>query len=143
MLPVITELEFDTELLTEDLPPIGKSFLYDFDLGDFVMLDGKLIEVYGIDSLKMWIMKVLKTEQDRFKIYEDTAYGTGIESLIGSNLPRMFIESEVEREVTETLLINPYIQTIDGWEFVRDGKHMRVKFNVNTTEGTFSLGVNI
>lgn len=144
MLPVITQLEIDTEEILEDVQPIGKTFMYDFDKGDFVMRDGKLIELFGIESLKMWIMKVMKTERFRFRIYEGVDYGVTLEDLIGSNLPRAFVESEIEREVTESLLLNPYIEDVREWTFIRDGKWMRVSFTViSPMYNTFDVEVNV
>ena len=63
MLPQIVDLEFNTEEIIKDLPPIGKSFLYDFKKGDFVMKNGKMVVIHGIEVLKQWILKVLKTER--------------------------------------------------------------------------------
>lgn len=143
-LPEITELEFSEVEFEEELPPIGKTFLYDFDKGDFVMKGGKLVELSELDSLKMWIMKVMKSESFRFRIYDDTVYGTSIESLIGSSLPRAYIESEIEREVNESLLLSPYINRLEGWEFQRDGKWMRIKFTViSPMYNTFDMEVSI
>ena len=149
MLPQIADLEFDSEELIEDLPTIGKSFLFDFKKGDFVLKDGKLIELAGIDSLKMWITKVIKTEKFRFKIYEniladeDEQYGVTIEDLIGSNFEREFIESEIEREVTEAMLLHEYIESIDGWAFERNSKKMIVTFTVKTVEESFDMEVGL
>lgn len=143
-LPEITELEFSEAELEEELQPIGKTFLYDFNKGDFVMKGGKLVELFELDALKMWIMKVMKSESFRFKIYEDTAYGTSIESLIGSSLPRAYIEAEIEREVTESLLLSPYINRLEGWTFQRDGKWMRINFTViSPMYNTFNMEVSI
>lgn len=107
-------------------------FLFDFDKGDFVLKDGKMIELHGVESLKMWIEKTMRTERYRFRVYENTAYGIILEELIGMNLPRAFIESEVEREVTESLTTSPYIDSLEGWSFERDGKRMRVFFRVRS-----------
>jgi hypothetical protein len=142
MLPQITELEFNTETITEDLPPIGKSFLYDFDKKDFVLKDGKMVEIYGVDVLKQWITKVLKTERFRFRIYDDVEYGVTIEDLIGSNFPRAFVEAEIKREVTTSLLRHTHIQTVEEWSFERDGGWMKVNFSVGTVEGSFWQEVN-
>lgn len=144
MLPEIAELEFDIEETNEDLPPIGKSFLYDFDKGDFVFKNGKLIELHGIDSLKMWIMKNMKTPKYRFRIYEGTEYGVTIEDLIGTNLPRAYVEAEIKREVTESLLLSPYIDRLESWIFERDGTWMNINFTViSPMYNTFELEVNI
>ena len=37
-----------------------KSYLFDFDSGDFVVRDGKLVECDGIDAIKIWIEKILQ-----------------------------------------------------------------------------------
>lgn len=143
MLPKITELEFPVEELPTDLPPLGKSFLFDFNKGDFVLVDGKLVELHGLESLKMWIMKVIKTERFRFKIYEDIPYGVTFEDLIGSNFPRAFIEAEIKREVTTSLLRHPHIQEIENWSFERDGKRMKIKFRVRTVDEKFEQEVMV
>ena len=143
MLPQIVELEFETDLLPSDIPPIGKNYLYDFEAGEFVLVDGKLVEVTGVESLKVWIEKTLMTQEGRFKIYEDTGYGTNYEDLIGSSMPRAFIEAEIKRETTTPLLLNPNILAIENWTFERDGKRMFIRFRVRTTEDTFEQGVSI
>jgi len=137
MLPKIAELEFDKKEVKTDLPPLGKSFLYDFDNKDFHRRNGKLVPVYGIDTLKEWILKIFKTERHRFRVYKEVPYGMILEELIGSSLPRAFIEAEIKREITSSLLEHTHIQAIQDWQFVRDGKWMRIKFTVIPVEGAF------
>ncbi|GED64356.1 DUF2634 domain-containing protein [Lysinibacillus fusiformis] len=139
MLPKITELEFNTQENETDLPPLGKSFLYDFDKGDFVIRNGKMVAIHGLETLKQWIIKVLKTERFRFRIYKDENYGATLDDLIGSSLPRAFIEAEIKREVTAALLEHTHIQEVQEWQFERDGKWMRIKFRVVTVEGAFDM----
>lgn len=43
------------------------------------MRDGKLVECDGIDAIKVWIEKILRTEKNRYKIYDGTDYGCQIE----------------------------------------------------------------
>jgi len=89
-------------------------------------------------------MKVMRTERFRFRIYDDTEYGITLEDLIGSNLPRAFVEAEMKREVTETLTSHPHIDEVRGWEFERDGKWMFVNFTViSPTYNTFEQEVRI
>jgi hypothetical protein len=141
MLPKITELEFETNQL-ETSPDIGKSFLFDFEKGDFVLKDGKLIEAHDNESLKVWIKKCLQTEKFRFPIYEDVDYGVTIDDLIGSNFPRAFIESEIKREVTSALTKHSAVQSISGWHFQRDKNWMNVQFQVLTVNGVLNQEVN-
>lgn len=37
-----------------------KSYLFDFTTGDFALRDGKIIECDGIESIKVWIEKILR-----------------------------------------------------------------------------------
>ena len=62
--------------------------------------------------------------------------------MIGSNLPRAFVEAEIKREVTSSLLLHTHIESIDEWTFERDGKWMRIKFTVTTVEGAFDMEVD-
>lgn len=149
MLPEIADLEFENdELAEEDVPTIGKSFLFDFKKGDFVMKDGKLVVLEGIEALKMWIVKVIRTEKFRFRIYENTGfeddeqYGVMLEDLIGSNFDREFIEAEIEREVTEALMLHEYIVSVDEWQFERNSKKMTVSFAVTTYDETLNMEVD-
>lgn len=150
MLPSIADLEFENdELAEEDVPTIGKSFLFDFKKGDFVMKDGKLVVLEGMEALKMWIIKVIRTEKFRFRIYENTEfendeqYGVMLEDLIGSNFDREFIEAEIEREVTEALLLHEYIISVDEWQFERNSKKMTVSFAVTTYDETLNMEVDL
>jgi hypothetical protein len=78
----------------EGMVVTGKSFLFDFTSGEFVVRDGKLVECDGMDAIKTWIEKILRTEKDRFSIYHDTDYACYLEDLIvGSNFTAAFIES--------------------------------------------------
>ena len=62
-----------------------RSYLFDFNKGDFVVRDGKLVECDGMDALKVWIEKILKTEKGRYRIYDGTGYGCQLEDLIIGN----------------------------------------------------------
>lgn len=120
-----------------------KSFLYDFKNGDFVIRDGKLIEVYGKDALKVWIEKIIRTHRFRFKIYKDTEYGVLIEDLIGSTLPWAFVQSELKRELAEAILTNEFIENLTNWEIIRESDYLIIKFTVETVEGAFAMGVSV
>lgn len=144
MLPQITELELNIDEITEeDLPKIGKSFLFDFKNGEFVLKDGKPVAAEGLEALKIWVTKTIMTEKDRFTIYENTDYGTTIEDLIGSNYPREFVESEIKREITEALINHSYIQNITDLKLNKDGSSMKIKFTVVTADGAFEQEVSL
>ena len=128
---------------TQDLPDVtnaetvmsGKSFLFDFTAGDFIIRDGKLVECKGIDAIKVWIEKILRTEKGRFRIYNDTDYGCRTEDLIvGSNYPIAFIEAELKREVEDALLQNPNILSVSNFNIERSASGITVSMEVETSD---------
>ncbi len=114
----------------------GKSFLFDFNLGDFPTNDGKLTEISGIEALKLWIQKVLKTEKFKFKIYENKEYGATLLELVNADYPIAFKKSEIERVVTETLLKNTAIKSLNNFNFERNKRTLKVSFTAYTIYGT-------
>lgn len=114
----------------------GKSFLFDFNQGDFVIQDGKVEEIDSLEALKMWIIKILKTEKNKFKIYDNTDYGASLTELITSDLPMPFIKSEIEREITEILLQNSNIKSVQNFKFERNKMLLNVSFDCSTIYGT-------
>ena len=108
-----------------------KSFLFDFDTGDFVVRDGKLIECDGIEAVKVWIEKILRTEKGRFKIYDNTEYGARLEDLIvGNSYSVAFIESELKREIEDALLQNPQIRSVSNIQITRGINSLTVELEV-------------
>jgi len=123
---------------TETVITRGKSFLFDFTAGDFVTKDGKLQQVDGIESLKIWIAKIIRTEKFKFKIYDTgkvSQYGVTLLDLVNSGYPKSFIEEEMKREITEALLRNPEIQNVTGFTFSLVNRGLSVAFNVYSIYG--------
>jgi len=146
MLPEITQLEFKQP---EPAQPVdlGVSFQYDFQKGEFVLRDGKLVPVKDLAAIRVWIEKVLRTEKFRFKVYEQPAgqdeYGVTIEDLImGHDYPRAFLEAELRREINNALLRHPRIQSLSNWKIIKDNPYLDVELDVNLKDGeVFSQGV--
>ena len=112
-----------------------KSYLFDFDKGDFAVRDGKLIECDGIDAIKVWIEKILRTEKHRYKIYDGTDYGCQIEDLIiGNTYSFEFTDSELKREIEEALLQTPKIIAISKLLITRNKNSVTAELEVNTND---------
>ena len=89
---------------------MAKTFQYDFKNKEFVLKDGKLVPT---EDIKVWIEKILRTQKDRYHIYENTDYGIALEDLIvGTRYPQKFTESEIKREVEQTMFQNPRIKEV-------------------------------
>lgn len=127
------------ETLNTSYPFTGRAFLYDFTKGDFIYKNGAPVEVTGVEAIRVWIEKVIRTEKFKFTIYQsvegDIDYGTSIEDLIGTSLPQGFVESELKRELTESILKNPFIEELTGWLFEREGSLVTVNFTFILIDG--------
>lgn len=138
MLPKIAELQLKTTNDT-DLPQMGKSFLFDFKAGDFVLRDGRPVEVSDLEAVKLWIQKILRTEKYRSKVYEredKNEYGVVLEDLIvGNNFPKVFVESELKREITTALKRHPMIKSLNDWKIEKKNPKLNISFKVNLSDG--------
>jgi hypothetical protein len=110
-----------------------KSFLFDFTTGDFVVKDGKLKVSEGEEALKTWIGKVLRTQKDKYEIYE--SYGVKTLDLINGGYPQAFVESELKREIKEALLSNSEINSVTDFNFSRANRKLSCGFKVNSIYG--------
>ncbi len=125
------------------IQPGGKAYKYDFKKGDFVIKDGRLVEVEGKEAIKIWIEKILRTEKFKFKIYEE--YGVGIGALTkGKKIPFFFIQSELKREITESLKKHPEINNIEGFKLEQNSSLLTISFKVDLKDGEYvEMEVNI
>ena len=123
----------------------GTSYLYDYKTGDFVLRNGKLVELYGKAAIAAWLEKIIRTEKFRFRVYDNVDYCVTIERLIGGVYPKGFVEAEIKREITEASLYNSYIVDLVEWSFERDEDYLKVGFTVivadHVEEGNFLLEV--
>lgn len=113
--------------------------LFDWDKGDFVIVGGRPRLAIGKERVTNWIQKVLHTQRDKYGIYKGTGFGTDTESITGKTLTRDYMQSEIKREITETLLKNDSIISIDSFSTERDGSKLIISFTVITEYGTESI----
>lgn len=122
----------------------GKSFLFDFNSGEFELQDGKLSTVEKLETLKTWIRKILITDKNKYEIYRNTNYGIeNLRELITTDYPFEFIKSEIERIVKETLLKNTNIKSVENFEFERSKRVLIIRFNVISNFGLIESEVSI
>ena len=128
MFPETTEISF---MSAEQSDAAMKNYLFDFEAGDFVVRDGKLVVCDGLEALKVWIEKILRTEKGRFAIYDGTSYGCQLEDLIvGNSYTSAFIESELKREIEDALAQNPHIVSVYGIKLSREKNAITIELEV-------------
>ena len=151
MFPVNIQRYLENEdLIYENtaLPFNGRAFLFDYKNGDFLMENGRPIEVTGKRAVEAWLEKLIRTAKFRFEIYEDfegsqVDYAVTIEDLIGGVWPKGFVEAEIEREIKEAAVTNTYIDDLINWEFEREGSLLKISFTVLTILGEQRMEVTI
>jgi hypothetical protein len=102
---------------SEDGVSLGRSWRFDFDAGEFVMTPTrKIAQVDGMDAWVMWCQKAIRTPRYRHLIYSHQ-YGQELDELIGRGYSRAVQESEIQRMVTETLMVDPRTLSVDSFTF--------------------------
>lgn len=121
----------------------GKAFLYDFEKGDFVYHNGTPVLLEGKEALKAWIEKCIRTVKFKAAVHKNLDYGPQIEDLIGSVFDNDFIQAEIEREVSDALLKNPYILNINDFSFEIEGSKLSATITITTIYDNEPLEVTI
>lgn len=144
-LPQLAQLEFYMDELNETE---GKRLRkhttldWDFDKGDFRLVDGKTVRLFGIDYLRVWIQMALRTVKHTL-IYKDSDFGSEHHSLIGVTFKPQFTKAEFERMIREALLVNDAITNVSNFKFSQDGSRMVIEFDVESIYGQQREGVTV
>jgi len=117
-----------------------KEYDWDFEKNDFKLKDGEFQIVEGIEALKIWIWKALKTSKFKYPIYSDT-YGQEFESIIGKGFNKSLIESEAKRLTLECLKENEHILSIKSFEVDRSNDILNITFTALTDCGEVIIDV--
>lgn len=116
-----------------------KTFDFDFKAGEFIMKNGNPVVLSGIDALKLWIQKCIRTQLNRYSIYMGKQYGANIEDLvIGKSYGIDFAESELRREIETALLQNEDIQSMSSFSVKRAGSTLDISLTLITVYGKVS-----
>lgn len=140
ILPSFLRSLSDTKSIQEDdsqVVKMPKEYGINFQTGQ---LTGKIVE--GIEAIKAWIWLCLHTERFRHAIYS-ADYGTSFEQYIGHVLSDEYINTDCESEISDALLINEYIESIEDFEAIKDGEHLRVSFRAVTKFGNIEVDENV
>ena len=127
--------ESETEAL-----PLYTEWAVDWGSGAFALRNGRPYTVTGDEALKIWIRSALHPESVRFLYSAHSAdYGNQLAEYLSQRAEQGILESLVEREVRETLLVSPYITEVEGFSFVRSGSRLTACFNVKTVYGNVTM----
>ena len=120
--------------------PIPKDIAIDFTTGNPIIKDNDFVIVEKDEAIKVWCYYALKINKDRFIIYSPN-YGSTLEELIGNNYIDAY-KYELEKRVTDCLLVNPYIKSIDKVEVNFDSETGELSGDIYITT-IYSEGVEV
>lgn len=140
ILPSFLQELSDTKTIKEDdsqVVKIPREYGINFATGQ---LTGKIVE--GLEVIKVWIWLCMHTERFRHAIYS-ADYGTSLEQYIGHMLSEEYINTDCESEISDALLINEYIESIEDFEAVRNSDSLNISFRVVTKFGSIEVDENV
>lgn len=121
--------------------PLFKMYAYDHERDEFIRDgNGRMILLTGNDALKVWIIKVCRTERYVWLAYS-RRYGIELYPFINKVMAIGERKSEMKRMITEALMCNPYIRSIDSLEFTdaKHGEDLTVDITLTTIYGQLTV----
>lgn len=123
----------DTNIdITEDEPlTLYREIAWDFK-NDHPLVDNNEFKIVEMnDAISVWIYHAIKTYRYAFSIYS-WDFGCEIDTLLGQNYTPAHTKAEVTRYITDALMINPYILSIEKIIVNFDGDTLQVDIRVIT-----------
>jgi len=119
-----TIVEQEQPQLTPEYP---KSYLFDFEKGDFV-LDGagRIVIADGHTAWAQWCVKTVLTERFAYLAYSRN-YGVEIDEAL-KQPTRALVEMEIERTITEALMTDPRTKLVRDFAFRWHADELYVSF---------------
>lgn len=137
--PQASNVEIDN-ISTVEVLPLYKEVAWDFINNSPILVNNEPMIVEGNEAIKVWIHKALLTERFKYEIYS-WDYGSEIETLINKGFTKSLIVSEVERYISEALLINEYILSVDSIDVNFNDDTLKVDISVSTIYGEVETSV--
>ena len=132
------EVEEDEDVEEEETlqsTTIGRTPLYNFKTGKYEVKDGKIIECTQEEAVRQWVGFLLKTFVGKYRVYDNTDFGTYIENYIGEK-NKGFVLSEIKRELEEKAEDNRAIEEIIDIEGMMKGDKLTISLTIVMTDET-------
>lgn len=127
---------------TSDLP-IFQEYAWDFERDCFLYdVNGRHILLSGNPALEVWIYKALKTERFEYLAYS-WQYGIELKPFIGKVMGVQERYSELRRVITECLMVNPYIKSIDSFSITPENRAELVRVHITLTTVYGEVEINV
>ena len=130
------------DIVAGDLP-LFQEYAWDFERDCFLYdVNGRHILLTRNPALEVWIYKALKTERFEYLVYS-WQYGIELKPFIGKVMGVQERYSELRRVVTECLMVNPYIKSIDSFSITPESRAELVRVHITLTTVYGEVGINV
>lgn len=117
-----------------DIDEIYREVAWDYENNIPSIKNGNFVIVEGLEAVKTWCWKTLHTERYKYLIYS-WDYALDMEQFVGQTFNSL-TKVEIIREITEALMQNEYIVSVDNFNISKEKKKVFIEFNINTKFGT-------
>jgi len=130
------------DIVAGDLP-LFQEYAWDFERDCFLYdVNGRHILLSGNSALEVWIYKALKTERFEYLAYS-WQYGIELKPFIGKVMGVQERYSELRRVVTECLMVNPHIKSIDSFSITPENRAELVRVHITLTTVYGEVKINV
>ena len=120
--------------------PLYTDVAMDYDRGIPLFSAGEPVIVTGLEAVKSWAWRAIKTERCRWSCFT-WDYGCELESLIGQPYREDTRLSEAVRYVEEALTVSPYITAASASVEGFSGSTLQISVQVKTVYGEANIRV--
>lgn len=132
--PIVEEAE-----VSDIIEDRGANFLYDFELDDFIIKDGKFIELIEDAAVVFWVEKTLRTEFEKATDYKNTNYGVRLNQFRGAVMPSEIARDAIKDAIETALLQHERIASIENFTFEQIGDDANISFEIKLNALTDTL----
>ena len=130
------------DIVAGDLP-LFQEYAWDFERDCFLYdVNGRHILLSGNSALEVWIYKALKTERFEYLAYS-WQYGIELKPFIGKVMGVQERYSELRRVITECLMVNPYIRSIDSFSITPENRAELIRVHITLTTVYGEVEINV
>lgn len=131
---------FDSTPVQDTALPLLRDVAMDYDKGVPLFSAGGPVIVSGLEAVKSWAWRALKTARYRYSCYS-WDYGCELGSLAGQPYGEDARRSEAVRYVREALDVCPYITGVSAEIEGMKGSQVRIRVQLRTVYGEAGLYV--
>lgn len=111
----------------------------DFEIDFSTMrMTGRIVE--GLDAIEMWVQMALRTKRYEWLIYS-WDFGEEYTELLGYSYTQEYLDSEVERLITECVTQHPYVTGIEDLNVEVEQEKLHITFTLITDLGEVEIDV--